>query len=130
MKSVVAIALLTGALVTGCGQGDDAPAKSDNPVGSIGGTKASGNDDGSGGYMLGVFAKQMAGSLAGGKSYTIKDGAVTIQLGADPGISSAASHCQIAVTARDGILDTAAPIRLEYADGVVEDCDKRLLDER
>lgn len=126
MKYVVAAVMLGSALVTGCGGGDDQAPRSDNPIGSVGGTKASGNDDGSGGYMLAAFAKQIAGSLAGGESYTIKDGKVTIRLGGDPGISSAGSHCQIAVTARDGIVDTAPPIRLEYADGVVEDCDKLL----
>lgn len=127
MKSVVAMVLLGGVLLTGCGGGDDASAKSDNPIGTVGGKKASGDDDGSGGMMLGVFAKQIAGSLAGGKSYKVKDGKVTIVLDGDPGISSADSHCQIAVTARDGVGETA-PIRLEYADGVIEDCDKLLLE--
>ena len=126
MKSVVAMVLL-GVLVTGCGWGDDSPKKPDNPIGSVGDGKASGKDDGSGGNMLGVFAKQITGSLAGGKSYTIKDGKVTITLGGDPGISGAGGHCQIAVTARDGI-GLTAPVRLEYTDGVVEDCDKFLLE--
>lgn len=121
----VAVLVMLGALTAGCGGDGDKPASStNNPVGTVGGSGASGSgeDDGSGSGTLGILAKQLTKSLSGGESFAIKDGRLTITLGGDPGFASAGSHCQIAIIARDGVGESA-PLRLQYPDGTVEDCD-------
>lgn len=121
----VAVVVMLGALAVGCGGDDDTTSSSsNNPVGTVGGSDASvdGQDDGSGSGTLGILAKQLTKSLAGGESFAIKDGRLTITLGGDPGFASAGSHCQIAIIARDGVGESA-PLRLQYPDGTVEDCD-------
>jgi len=124
MRYLVA-ALVGTAFLAGCGSGDGdkSPGISGAP-GSVGGSvsSASGSDDGSGGILLKTLAKQLAGSLTGGESYTIKGGAVTIKIGSAFSEESSFGQCQIAATARDGIVPDA-PMTLSYTDRDL-DCDK------
>lgn len=122
----IAVVVAVGALAVGCG--DDAESvDTSNPVSSDAGgeqgDESGGSDDGSG-STLGLVSKTLINSLNGAESFEITDGGVTFLFGSPADEAASIGHCQIAVTARNGVGESA-PMTMKYPDRSV-DCDELL----